>query len=234
MKKHMIWLILCLMVSLAACGVSSPPSNTLSSRPTPTPPVPVAAMVEYYTVNDGTTLTHLGIPYAALLSSPTITATGMASQSIGTGGSIKLQISGAPSTATTGFYLPIGILDDLKTIEITASGSSPIIIQIWLDTGGDGDFFAWSSNVYSSLNNDAYITALNPVSGTITKATFFSVNAAPDSSMGHVYTLAQLQAGIASSMTPSTPIAVWVGITNTTATGFTPNVSATITSLSVN
>jgi hypothetical protein len=99
-------------------------------------------------------------------------------------------------------------LGDLQSVSVSGTGS-PVTINLWLDTGGDGNFFAFDGNgMMTGLNGDSYGSGAASLDAG-TSIEMFAGNGA-----GHTYTLAQLQAGAVSGITVNTGIALWIGITN--------------------
>ncbi len=101
-------------------------------------------------------------------------------------------------------------LGDLKTVSVSSTGS-PVSINLWLDTGGDGNFFAFNSNAQmTGLNGDTYGTGAGGAS--LDANTSIVITAG--NGAGHSYTLAQLQAGVVPGITSNTGASLWIGITN--------------------
>jgi hypothetical protein len=100
-------------------------------------------------------------------------------------------------------------LGDLKSV--TVSGTvNPATINLWLDTGGDGKFFAFDGNgMMTGLNNDTY------GSGGVSLDTSTPISIMAGNGAGGTYTLAQLQAGAVAGINVNTRAALWIGITNT-------------------
>lgn len=100
--------------------------------------------------------------------------------------------------------LPLGSLQNVSV----ASTGDPVFINLWFDTGGDGQFFAFASDgSLTGLNGDSYGgtgSALNAAS---------SIYMFAGDGAGGSYTVAQLQAGAVTGIDSHTPIALWIGIT---------------------
>lgn len=173
-----------------------------------------------FTVNDGGFWVESGqIPAGS--SSPGLNATASIS-----GSNFSLTSSGNGGYTDSGIVLYFNgglTLGDLKSVVVSSTGA-PMNINIWFDTSGDGQFFAFDgSGLMSSINGDSYggysgntldeNSAITPLGGISTG--------------GH--TLAELQAGVVPGIDSNTPIALWIGIdsTNTSA-------SADISSVRVN
>jgi hypothetical protein len=112
-------------------------------------------------------------------------------------------------------------LGQLQSVNVDTT-STVMNINLWLDTGGDGHFFAFdSSGLLAGLQGDTY---------TSTSTTFLhaasSVYMQGGNGAGGTYSLAQLQNGAVSGITVNTRTALWVGITN--------NHTADITRITVN
>jgi len=183
----------------------------------------VASQVDYYTINDGSQFIRSSVPFSAPTGS-----TGTAQQINNSDGSVTLTINNSPAYADCGFYVFVGMLGDLNSINITTtSGSDPIGVNIWFDKDSNGEFFTWTANVYGGVGGDAYILgpqSTNNVLSLNTGSTFTSLN--PD---GGNYTLAQLIGGAAPGITITTRIAIWVGINVNSGSS-----TATIQSLTIN
>jgi len=132
-------------------------------------------------------------------------------------------------SATSAGYSDAGIvlyfdgrlkLGDLKSASVVSSGS-PVSINLWLDTGGDGRFFTFNgSGLMTGLNGDSY----GSHSGASLDATS-SIYMMGGNGAGQTYTLTQLQAGVIPGINGNTRAALWIGITN--------NGSAAITGVTV-
>lgn len=100
-------------------------------------------------------------------------------------------------------------LGDLKSVSIVSTGS-PLSINLWLDTGGDGKFFAFNSNgLMTGLNGDSYGSG----SGSSLDENS-SIYMTAGNGAGGTYTLAQLQTGVVPGINSDTRAALWIGITN--------------------
>lgn len=112
-------------------------------------------------------------------------------------------------------------LGDVQSISSVSTGD-PLSVNLWLDTGNDGQFFAFDPNgELISLNNDSYCGhELGSEVNDSTSFYMFGGNGA-----GGTYTLAQLKEGAVSGINSNTKVAIWVGLTN--------DFSADINSISV-
>jgi hypothetical protein len=120
-----------------------------------------------------------------------------------------LVINNAPAYANDGFYVELGKLSNLNEVVANVSGSSPVSINLWLDKGNNGQFFAWDANdVFTSLDGDAFGTAATGQAITVNDSSTVS----DLSGIGGNFTLAQLKAGSATGITGNTKVAIWVGI----------------------
>jgi hypothetical protein len=117
-------------------------------------------------------------------------------------------------------------LGDLLSVNISSDGS-PLSMNLWLDSGGDGKFFAFDSNgLYSGLNGDSY-GGHNGETHDLTSP-FYMLGG---NGVGNTYTLAQLQSGSATGIDANTRVALWIGITNGGGTSLTAHItSVTVTS----
>jgi hypothetical protein len=94
-------------------------------------------------------------------------------------------------------------LGQLQSVTVATDNPGAIAVNLWLDSGGDGQFFAFSGGVYQGSNGDSYGSFGNTTSVSGTSA--FQPFAGPDTGA----TLAELQAKY-----PTTAAALWIGITN--------------------
>jgi hypothetical protein len=100
-------------------------------------------------------------------------------------------------------------LGDLQSVSITSTGS-PLAMNLWLDSGGDGQFFSFDSNgVMTSLNGDSYGGHSGNTHDTTSPFYMLGGNGA-----GNTYTLSQLQGGAVAGISAATPVALWIGIAN--------------------
>ncbi|MGH9440193.1 MAG: PEP-CTERM sorting domain-containing protein [Terriglobia bacterium] len=114
-------------------------------------------------------------------------------------------------------------LGQLRSISVVSTGS-PLAVNLWLDTGGDGSLFSFSGSLETGLNGDSYAGCGSP---TVTQSS--SCYMLGGNGAGSTETLADLQAGTISGIDANTKVAIWVGITN--PGGSTQN--ATINSVTI-
>ncbi|MGO9178290.1 MAG: hypothetical protein ACLQBX_10775 [Candidatus Limnocylindrales bacterium] len=165
--------------------------------------------VGYYAVNNGGTEYAPGTWCRSTAPIPTtaIAGGGTAYQSLSSG-ALNLDILSAAGYADTGFYVPLGSLGSISSgYSITATG--PVTTNLYFDTNGDGQFFAWTNGCMSSLDGDTYAAA-SPATTTVTPSTTFQVFAGDGA--GNTYTLAELEAGDDAGIGPGSNVAAWVGI----------------------
>lgn len=146
----------------------------------------------------------------------------------GVDASSSISGSGFHLTATGSGYSDAGIvlffnsgikLNDLQGVSVVSTGSNPTI-NLWLDTSGDGHFFAFdSAGLLTGLNGDSYGSG----NGATLNATSSIFMQAGDGA-GQTYTLAQLQSGVVPGIDGNTPISLWIGITN--SSGGPSNISS--------
>lgn len=133
------------------------------------------------------------------------------SQTINPDGSITLNIASAPAYEDVGFYFFVGALQSFNSLSVTAaSGSGPFSANLYLDCNNDGDFFTWStSNVFSGLGGDLYLSGPNSVGNTLTinSTTVFTETSPPYTP----YTLSQVKAGSLAGVSGTTVIGIWLG-----------------------
>jgi hypothetical protein len=111
------------------------------------------------------------------------------------------------------FFNDVLTLGAIGSIDVTRqaydTGSSPLATNLWLDTGGNGTFFAFnSSGVLTGLNDDSYFSCATPSLDATSSCYGMGVNGA-----GGTFTLAQLQAGDVVGIDGNTRVALWIGIT---------------------
>ncbi|HET9698478.1 MAG TPA: PEP-CTERM sorting domain-containing protein [Terriglobales bacterium] len=116
---------------------------------------------------------------------------------------------GAYSDAGLVFFFDGGLkLGDIQSISVNSTGD-PLAVNLWLDTGNNGSFFAFTpSGVFTGLNGDSYYGCGAP---TITAGTSCSFLGGIGSGNP---TLAALQSGAISGIDGNTNVALWVGVTH--------------------
>jgi hypothetical protein len=118
-----------------------------------------------------------------------------------------------PSYSDAGIVLFLNgglTLGELQSVNVATTDPSAISVNLWMDTGGDGQFFVFDSNgLLTGLNGDTY---------TSTSTTFLdaasSLYMQGGNGVGGTYSLQQLKDGAVNGINGSTPTALWVGITN--------------------
>jgi hypothetical protein len=116
-------------------------------------------------------------------------------------------------------------LGDLQSVSIASTGS-PLAMNLWLDSGGDGQFFAFdATGLLTGLNGDSYGGHNGNTHDTTSPFYMLGGNGA-----GNTYTLSQLQSGAVSGISAATPVALWIGITNSGGSSLEADVaSVTVT-----
>ncbi len=117
-------------------------------------------------------------------------------------------------------------LGELQSVSVDSTGS-PLAVNLWLDTGGDGSFFAYgglSGYQFTGLNGDSYAGCGAPTIDAASSCYVLGGNGA-----GSSPTLADLQAGTVPGIGADTKVALWIGITNPGG----QNLSADISSITV-
>jgi hypothetical protein len=102
-------------------------------------------------------------------------------------------------------------LGQLQSISVDSTGS-PLAVNLWLDTGGDGSLFALggsSGYEFTGLNGDSYAGCGSP---TITLLSSCYMLGGDDA--GTSVSLADLESGAIAGIDASTKVALWVGVTN--------------------
>jgi hypothetical protein len=118
-----------------------------------------------------------------------------------------------PSYSDAGIVLFLNgglTLGELQSVIVATTDPSAISINVWMDTGGDGQFFVFDSNgLLISLNGDTYTST-----STTSLDAASSLYVQGGNGAGGTYSLQQLEDGVVSGINGSTPTAIWVGITN--------------------
>ncbi|MGN6367637.1 MAG: hypothetical protein ACTHN5_05200 [Phycisphaerae bacterium] len=112
--------------------------------------------------------------------------------------------------------LSLGQLQSVDVHLVSGAGQTTPTINLWLDTGNDGNFFAFSGDQFTGLNGDSYYGADAP--GNINTTTTFSFLGGLGSGS---HSLADLQSGSVAGIDGNTKVALWIGITG--ATNFNSN-----------
>jgi hypothetical protein len=106
-------------------------------------------------------------------------------------------------------------LGSLRSVSVVESSGPPLAINLWFDTGHDGEFFSVNSNgVLTGLNGDSYASSTGNL---LTSATSFYMQGGLGA--GGTFTLAQLQSGAVHGIDGNTRAALWIGITNPNSAG---------------
>lgn len=106
--------------------------------------------------------------------------------------------------ADAGFDLHVGPVGDIESVTVVSSGD-PVAMNLWLDEGGDGDFFAWQNHrgntqQLTGLAGDTYKTGGGIGTGSVTIA-----------KDGHTFSGQTIEQW-AAEVGASTPAAIWVGV----------------------
>jgi hypothetical protein len=109
-------------------------------------------------------------------------------------------------------------LGALQSVSVATDNPSALDINLWVDTSGDGRFFAFDgTGMFTGLNGDSYGSFGNTASLSASSSPAFFIGPASANSA----TLADLQ-----NAYPDAPVAIWAGITNA-------GISADINSITV-
>lgn len=104
------------------------------------------------------------------------------------------------------------ILGELQSVTVATGNPAEIAVNLWIDTNGDGQFFAFNgSGLLTSLDGDSYGSFGNTTD--VTPASSIDMMGGGPATGA---TLADLQANWGSS-----GVALWIGITNTNTAGVT-------------
>lgn len=124
----------------------------------------------------------------------------------------QLWANGQASEAGLVLFFNGGLtLGQLQSVSVNSTGA-PVAVNLWLDTGNDGKFFAFggfSGQELTGLNSDSYAGCGLPTLNASSSCYMLGGKGA-----GGTYTLADLQAGKISGIDANTPTALWVGITS--------------------
>lgn len=131
-------------------------------------------------------------------------------------GPVFAMYADGPAYADAGIVLYFNgglTLGQLQSVTVNSMQGTPTV-NVWLDTSGDGQFFAFDSNgLMTSTNGDTYGLGASSVDG----STSFYMQGADGA--GSSYTLAQLIAGDDAGVNANTPAALWIGITSPAGDG---------------
>jgi hypothetical protein len=188
-----------LLVSVAILGVATPAFAGVQTFDTGSAHV-------WYAVNDGGGFWVRTAPIPSSTSSPGVNAT---SAAVGSAFHVTASGSSYSDSGIVLFFDGSLKLGDLQGVSITSTGS-PVSMNLWLDSGGDGKFFAFdSTGLLTGLNGDSY----GGHDGTThdVSSPFYMLGG---NGAGSTYTLSQLQTGAVAGIGASTPVALWIGITN--------------------
>ncbi|HEX7363143.1 MAG TPA: PEP-CTERM sorting domain-containing protein, partial [Bryobacteraceae bacterium] len=98
-------------------------------------------------------------------------------------------------------------LGELRSVSVDSTGS-PLAVNLWLDTGGDGSLFAFPGGVFN-LNGDSYAGCGSPTMALSSGCYMLGGNGA-----GTNLTLSDLESGAIPGINANTQVAIWVGVTN--------------------
>jgi hypothetical protein len=118
-------------------------------------------------------------------------------------------------------------LGELQSVSVDSTGS-PLAVNLWLDTGNDGSYFAYgglSGYQFTGLNGDSYAGCGAPTIDASSSCYILGGLGA-----GTTRSLADLQAGSVAGIDAATRVALWIGITNPGG----QTLSADINSITVN
>jgi hypothetical protein len=101
-------------------------------------------------------------------------------------------------------------LGQLQSVSVDSTGA-PLAVNLWLDTGGDGNFFTTDPSTFkmTSLNGDSYAGCGSPTLDATSSCYILGGTGA-----GTSLSLADLQAGTVAGINAATRVALWIGITH--------------------
>ncbi len=184
-----------------------------------TPPIP--------SVINGTVTYVVNIPAQfARSTSPIVAGTSAynVSQTPFTGGvHLQMGTNGATGEVSSGFYIVYAHLGSISNLNIPVknyahTGTAALALNLWFDKNDNGEFFAWTADVWTGTGGDDY--ALGQCGATFkcplnAAGTFLQINDTTtfyDVGVGTVYTLAQLKSGSVTGIDSGTLTAFWIGI----------------------
>jgi len=130
-------------------------------------------------------------------------------QSLISGSNFHIQAASPAGDVGIVLYFNGGLtLGSLQSVAINTVGSTPLNLNLWLDTGGDGMFFAFNGTQLTSLNGDSYAGG-GPQTAIYNFASSFYMLGG--NGAGGTYTLAQLQGGMVPGIGANTLTALWIG-----------------------
>ena len=130
-------------------------------------------------------------------------------QSLISGSNFHIQAASPAGDVGIVLYFNGGLtLGSLQSVTINTVGSTPLNLNLWLDTGGDGMFFAFNGTQLTSLNGDSYAGG-GPQTAIYNSASSFYMLGG--NGAGGTYTLAQLQGGMVPGIGANTLTALWIG-----------------------
>ncbi len=190
------------------------------------PPTP-AFDVAYYAVNNGGAQFAAGtwVRSTSPIASTVVTGGGTATQTISSG-SVNLAITGGGPYSDNGFYVPLGTIASLASSGYTVTGTgSQFGTNVYFDVDNDASFFGWTGNSLSSIIPDTYGLGPTSVAGTLAVTGSSTYAMTCNGAYGNYSLTTLATTGCTEGVSPTTQVAVWVGITSTGAA-----LSTTITS----
>ena len=184
------------------------------------------SMIKYYSGNIG----PAADPYAYFRYT-TPSATGKATQTVNADGSVTIATTTISGYSDSGFVICLGKLGNINNIAANSSAGA-YSMNLWFDTGKDGDFFTFdNAGKYTGANGDVYASVASG-SGNLTVSGSSTITplSAGWRSVPAGTTLAQLKSGTVAGIDSNTLVAIWVGV-DVSSGG---SASATINSVSIN
>ncbi|MGH9032563.1 MAG: hypothetical protein ACRDZV_10585, partial [Acidimicrobiia bacterium] len=228
------------VLAIAAITIAASCEPVKKSAPIKDTPPPGESIAYYFVVNgeprEATNFTQSDSPFTGpifcddgtIKSGPgshvAYGVVGQGSQTLNTDGSVTLDIDlpeGESCFGITGFAVIAGAIGDLATSTVgTTAGSDPVAALLAFDVDGDGDFGGeFDSSGNGTGFGDDVLCASDPPSGVVNETTTFrcipSAPVVPRLVGPGDHTLQDLKDGVADlggGVTPTTPVAVVVGI----------------------
>lgn len=165
----------------------------------------------YYTVNDGTDFIRSKNPQDV-----DGVDGGTVSQSPASRGAVELSIDGTETYSDCGFYIDVGPLDSIDSIDVGTEGPDTVGLNLYFDVNEDGEYFEWergqgNSGTYTGTGDDEYM--LGDVDGSGDFTVDDSTDFFDGSTSAGDTSLEELKDGAVEGVDGETPVAVWVGIT---------------------
>ena len=168
----------------------------------------VPAMADLVTWNTSSSDVYFAVNDTGYYVSPTGLTTTNAQSTI-SGSNFHIEAYSPAGDAGIVLYFNGGLtLGSLQSVLVNTVGQTPLNLNLWLDTGGDGQFFSFRGTQLTGLNGDSYGGAGPQTAAYDSTSSFYMLGG---NGAGDTFTLAQLQGGAVSGIGANTPTALWIG-----------------------